>query len=296
MDPDEPTPRQSGESRRRSRSPPDSNGQREAPRRGLKRRGIFHDLSPSYFKKLREESSKFNAELEAEDARRRALSPEERLKEDGDKLRQKIETDAEMVVSLEISRSLRARCRANDCVGLRADSDSDSDSSGNTITTEYRICVNGVSSLEWYGRTKHYYHVACFSSMIDLKDLLPSKLKMDGSSGRWGLMVEKWFEHTGRIDLDKIAEFLEELAVYEAKHGDWSSEYIEWSLNHGRNCKDKELECKCPARPQPLEKPKLEDYRTEDGDTCTLLDVLEHPLVDKMVDRPWIPTAFPSWS
>ncbi|KAK4232682.1 hypothetical protein C8A03DRAFT_20073 [Achaetomium macrosporum] len=130
---------------------------------------------------------------EAERARRRALSPDERLREDGDPLRRLIEADPEMVVALEIPRSQRARCRANtDCIYLRTNP-----RQGNTITTNHRICVHGVPNKEWFRRTKHYYHVSCFTRMIDLTDLLPSKFKMDGSSGRWGLMVEKWFEHKG---------------------------------------------------------------------------------------------------
>ena len=234
------------------------------------------------FQELEASTSKFEAEFEVERARRRALSPDERLEEDGDQLRQKMEADPGMVASLEISRSMRASCRANDdCVYLRANT-----SSGTTITADCCICVHGVPNMGWFGKTKHYYHVSCFSRMIPLTDLLPSKLGMDGSFGRWGLMVEKWFEHRVRIDLGKIAKFLEEYSVYEAKHGDWSSESIKWSLNHGRNCKDKEPTYKCPAQPRPPQKPKLEDCTTEDGNECTLLDVLKHPLVEK-TGRHW---------
>ncbi|KAL2132725.1 hypothetical protein VTI74DRAFT_3435 [Chaetomium olivicolor] len=150
-------------------------------------------------------------------------------------MRQQIQRDPEMVVALEISRSLRARCRAGvDCVYLRADA-----RSGSTITSLYRICVHGVDNMDWYGKTKHFYHVECFELMIHLPDLLHSKFKMDSDSGDWGFMVRKWFEHKGRIDLDKIAGFLEELADYKAKYHDWSSVVVESSFHHGRECVDK---------------------------------------------------------
>ncbi len=224
--------------------------------------------------------SNFLAESAAEDARRRALSSDERLQEDGDELRQKIEADPEMVVALEVSSSHRARCRANDdCVYSQANAPR-----GNTITTYLRICVHGVKNTEWFGRTKHYYHVMCFASMIDLADLLPEKFKLDSAPSKWGLMLEKWFEHSGRIDLDKIATFLEEFDDFEVKYG----EYNKWCLAHVENCEDieAEAECRCP-RPDPPSKPELGDCTEEDGDV-TILDVLEHRFAMKSVSPRWI--------
>lgn len=268
-------------------SPTRPNDWREVPGRGRKRPGHFDDLSPSEVERRRQEVEasieKSHTEYEAESARRQALSPKERLREDGDQLRQKIEADPEMIVVLEMSRSQRARCRANnDCAYAQARA-----SSGNTITTSYRIRVDGVDNIDWFGKTKHYYHLLCFERMVDLKGLLREKFKMGGPYGRWGLMVEDWFKHSGRIDVDKIAAFLEEYAAYEEKHGDWSKEYIDWSLNHTRNCKDKEPECKCPAQPQPPKKPELGDHTTKDGDVCTLSDVLKHPLALERPDIWW---------
>ncbi len=220
------------------------------------------------------------AKYAAEEARRRALSSDERLQEDGDELRQKIEADPEMVVTLEVSASQRAQCRANDdCVYLQANA-----RCGNTITTHLRICVHGVENTEWFGQTKHYYHVMCFAFMIDLADLLPEKFKLDGASGRSGLMVEKWFERAGRIDLDKIAKFLQEFDDFEAKQ----SEYSKWWWAHAENCEDQEAECRCPPRPDPPSKPELGDCTKEDGDACTLLDVLEHRFAMKRIAEWWI--------
>ncbi len=100
-------------------------------------------------------------EFEAERIHRETLQ-RSASRADGDKLRQKIETDDEMVVALEIPASLRAKCRAKeDCLYIRANS-----YTANAITDDYRICVHGVENEDWFGRTKHYYHVSCFSSWL----------------------------------------------------------------------------------------------------------------------------------
>jgi len=52
---------------------------------------------------------------EAGAARRAGIHPTERLAEDGAKLQQKIESEPDMAAVLEVSRSHRSRCRANDC-------------------------------------------------------------------------------------------------------------------------------------------------------------------------------------
>ncbi|KAK3897909.1 hypothetical protein C8A05DRAFT_19419 [Staphylotrichum tortipilum] len=282
--PSEPTPSETREARGRSRSPHNSDPQPKAPLGGRRRRGSVDDRSPSEVKRSRQEratwTSNFLAESAAEDARRRALSSDEPLQEDGDQLRQEIEADPEIVVALEVSSSHRARCRANDdCVYSQANAPR-----GNTITTYFRIYMYGVENTEWFGRTKHYYHVMCFAFMIDLVDLLPEKFKLDGASGRWGLMLEKWFEHSGRIDLDKIATFLEKFDEFEAKHG----EYNEWCWAHAEHCEDEEAECRCPPRPDPPSKPELGDFIKEDGDVCTLLDVLKHRFAMKRIAEWWI--------
>ncbi|KAK3896690.1 hypothetical protein C8A05DRAFT_20387 [Staphylotrichum tortipilum] len=135
----------------------------------------------------------------------------------------------------------------------------------------------------WHRQTKHYYHVKCFAFMIDLASLLPQKFKLDVESGCWwGLMVEKWFEHSGRVDLDKIAKYLEDFDQFEAKQ----SEYNKWSETHA-SCTDQEAECRCPPRPDPPSEPELGDCTKEDGDACTLLDVLEHRFAMKRTGGEW---------
>ncbi|ELR06986.1 hypothetical protein GMDG_08220 [Pseudogymnoascus destructans 20631-21] len=52
-----------------------------------------------------------------------------------------------------------------------------------------------------------YFHISCLEKMIDLPSLAPSRFKLytDGyrwNSGwpwTWGLMLRKWFQHSGFI-------------------------------------------------------------------------------------------------
>ncbi len=183
-----------------------------------------------------------------------------------------------MAVTLEVSASDRARCRAyDDCVYVQANS-----AYGNAITADLRICLHGVKTMAWWGRTKHYYHVKCFASMMDLASLIPEKFKLDRTSGGWGMMVEKWFEHSGRIDLDKIAQYLKDFDAF----GEAVSEYYKWENAHAQNCKGQEAECRCPPRPDRPSEPELGDCTKEDRDACTLLDLLEHRFAMKSI-RGW---------
>ncbi|OBT63349.1 hypothetical protein VE03_07192 [Pseudogymnoascus sp. 23342-1-I1] len=51
--------------------------------------------------------------------------------------------------------------------------------------------------------------------MIDLPSLAPSRFKLDTDGYRWnngwpwtwGLMLRKWFQHSGCVDLARIAEY-----------------------------------------------------------------------------------------
>jgi hypothetical protein len=91
-------------------------------------------------------------------------------------------------------------------------------------------------------------------------------------------MIEKWFEHRGCINLEKITEFLEEDTNYKKEYGDWSPQNAKWCLSHGENCKDKGDKHVCPPQPSPPKEPELKDYVNSNEQVCELVDVLEHPL------------------
>ena len=216
----------------------------------------------------------FQANYKAESTRREALSPQERLKEDGQELQQKIEADPAMVVALERSSSERAKCRAgDDCLHRQINR-----YGRVAITDEYRICMHGVENQDWFGRTKHYYHLGCFSRMVNLIALVPSRFKMDGAPGSWPLMVEKWFQYKGCIDLNKIASYIDQQDAYIAAMREYSCEEIGWQLAHSKSCIDKaKCECKLPQRPTAPSKPRLKNCTAGERNISDLGYVLKHP-------------------
>jgi hypothetical protein len=221
----------------------------------------------------RAKEREWRAQFEAGRRRRKALSSSERLRENGEALRQEIESDPDMIVALEGSSSKRASCRAgDDCIQVQTNC-----YLSQAITDEYRICVHGVKNITWFGRTKHYYHVACFQHMFDLNTLLPSKFKIAGGPGCYPLMIQKWFQHKGCINPGEIARYIDKVEVYEEAHRESSFHDINWQLTHMRECRGKDQnECKCPPRPEWPTKPRLENYTTEKENGCNLTDVIEH--------------------
>lgn len=223
---------------------------------------------------IRNSAPQYEAEQKAEQIRREALSPAERLREDGEKLQQKIETDDEMHVILETSIINRAKCRAaEDCLEQLT-----SPYNQIGISYQYRICVQGVENQEWFGRRKDCYHVRCFSHMVDLYALMPSKFTLHGATVRWPLMVQKWYQHKGHIDLDKIAAHISDQQAYLEVIYERSDNQSDWDHNHLLHClEEPEKECKCPEMPPRPPKPTLESGAAEGKDRYSLVDVLEHP-------------------
>jgi hypothetical protein len=150
------------------------------------------------------------AQREVEIARRASLHPTERLAEDGVKLRQKIESNDDMIAVLEVSLSARAVCRAGDCFFAPR----------THIQDEFRIRVEGVRS-EFdpaHYRTKHYYHVLCFEAMMDLDEMIPSGKFVCDAGETWGLLVRKWFQHRGRINQKVLVDYIKEREEWDKKH------------------------------------------------------------------------------
>lgn len=203
---------------------------------------------------FREETRIWQTQYEGESVRRKALSPAERLREDGQELQQQLETDGEIFAALEQSASERAKCRAeDDCLGRQINH-----YHRIGITDEYRICLHGVQKRDWSGRRKSYYHVRCFSHMVDLYDLMPHMFKLDGAIERWQLMVQKWYQHKGHVDPVKITAHIAELQAYfstlaekYAKVSDWERAHMQCCINGAKG------ECECPERPTRPLKPTL---------------------------------------
>jgi hypothetical protein len=60
---------------------------------------------------------------------------------------------------------------------------------------------------------REYFHVSCLELMLDLSSLAPTRFQLDTSS--WGLMMRKWIEHSGRIELDAISAYIEAHNIFE---------------------------------------------------------------------------------
>lgn len=230
-----------------------------------------------------EEACKDELKEKAELERRRNLTPDERLAEDREKLLAEILASPRQVTFLEISRSQRASCQAkNDCFYPRVRPER-----GRKITDECRIRFEGATNYSFWAPLTHYYHVKCFERMVDLRRLIPGKFKLDPRNAHftWGLMIRKWYEHKGQIDLDKIAAHLQRHRDYEQQYAAHTKEYGDWYWKH-YECDKSGTACACPPRPAPmtLKRPGLlGDCATGGTEDCVSLDdVASHPFAYDM--------------
>lgn len=150
----------------------------------------------------------------------------------------------------------QAQCAAHYCLNAV-----NPEVASKAIEYHYRIALSSTTST----RMK-YYHVPCIEAMVDPIELFPRfKLDpkgyawMDGWPYQFGLMVRKWFENQGFINLDKIKEYIDTAKKFEdaRKNGMKLKEYQE-------------------------QRPILQDYKTSPDSTCTITEVLQHAYVEKM--------------
>jgi len=162
----------------------------------------------------------------------------------------------------------RAQCQAHYAYICPTDHDLE-------IDDDYRICVLKDTAPS----QKKFYHIRCFNQMIDLPKVALSRFIPAGAGQ--GLMVRKWFEHRGCIDLEKIAVYVEKYETYDAEDQEYGSIHTQWYLQH-KKC-DVELgECACPPEPRAPQQPILTDYVTSADEKCELWDVLTHPRAEDM--------------
>jgi len=145
------------------------------------------------------------------------------------------------------------------------------------IDDDYRICVLRDTA----PGQKRLYHVRCFNQMIDLPKVALSRFIPDGGLGGQGLMVRKWFEHRGCIDLEKIALYIDKYKIYEAEDSKYSRQYIPWYFQH-KKCEVEFGLCACPPEPTVPQEPILTDYITSADEKRELWAVLTHPRAEEM--------------
>ncbi|KAF2180920.1 hypothetical protein K469DRAFT_555790 [Zopfia rhizophila CBS 207.26] len=248
------------------------------PRRN--RRRSESPTSPTSAIREREEILKSIAEFAAEKERRSRMTPEEKTAENGLRLRRRLESEPALTVLLQPTPPgymARARCRADYC--------SFAEEAGKLsieIKDEYRIVLGT--------QPREYFHVSCLEKMLDLPSHAPTRFRLDTDCYRWnqdwpwtwGLMLRKWFEHGGCINLGPIAGYIKVHKRYEKEDGDYDTAWIEWHLAHQRKCNGDEEVCKCPPPPEAPAEPFLQDYQTKKSDVCPLSEVLRHGYVERL--------------
>lgn len=214
------------------------------------------------------------------------------MAEDGRELQRRLEREPTMTILLQPSppRHMgRSQCRAVEC----PITDTSPRDMGR-IMDDYRIVL--VSD------DRKYFHISCLEKMIGLPSLAPSRFKLDTEGYRWndgwpwtwGLMLRKWFEHSGCIDLAKIAEYIDAYDTFQKETYDSSTEHIDWQITHLRECTTDHGSCGCPPEPEVPVAPTLEDYKMGEAEVCSIGEVLRHPYVERMstkvvVQRPFYP-------
>ncbi|XP_014550519.1 hypothetical protein COCVIDRAFT_115245 [Bipolaris victoriae FI3] len=171
----------------------------------------------------REEILRDIAELAAETERRSLMTPEEKSLENGLRLRGELESKPALAILLHPTPPTwmaRARCRADYCSFAEC----------RVIKEEYRIVFDTVPRV--------CFHVSCIEKMLDLPSLAPARFKLDTDCYRWnrdwpwtwGLMLQKWFEHGGCINLHKIARYFKAYIRYEREVSKHDAAWIQCQL------------------------------------------------------------------
>lgn len=218
--------------------------------------------------------------IDAEEDRRSRLTPDERMREDGEELR-RFESEPAMTIILQRSppeNMKRAECRAVPCP-IAAMSPGDE----GRIMEDYRLVL--VSD----NRDK-YFHISCLERMISLSSLAPSRFKLDakcykwrdGWPWTWSLMLRKWFEHSGCIDLAKVAEYIDAYDTFKQKESDFATQFNEWHFTHLRECTADLESCECAPEPKGPVAPTLEGYKTEKAEVSSIAEVLKHPYLKRL--------------
>ncbi|KAK0721932.1 hypothetical protein B0T26DRAFT_196203 [Lasiosphaeria miniovina] len=210
-------------------------------------------------------------------------------------------SNPEIVVFLQRSRTQRARCiAADECYCLKGNAPY-----GLAITEEYRICIdhtNHPETLVW--PQMHFYHVFCFTFRMGtldwsyLWDFDRFRLDERIDQGQFGLLVRKWMDQCGYVNLETLVDYITQYKAYEAKHANWNEDHAVWLATH-QNCgeffQDRRAKegglagCKCPMEPESPEKPILKDYKAVGSgrERVDLCDVLKNPLVKELSGTFW---------
>ena len=98
-------------------------------------------------------------------------------------------------------------------------------------------------------------------------------------------MVRKWFEHKRCISLDKLAEYINQFNLYEEELDKHDRKW----LNHpfGKEHDKERPDCECLSMPGPPQKPVLKDYTASEEDGCNIVDLMDHPQMERLRAINW---------
>lgn len=253
----------------------------ETSQRARHRRNRRRSMSPASPVSAIREREYYQRRMEniaAGSERRSRMTPEDKTAETGLQLQRQLDSEPSLTLLLQPSppgHMTRARCRARYCAIAEEAGELE-------IRDDYRIVLTSHERI--------YFHVTCLENTLDLPSLAPKRFKLDAASYRWndnwpwtwGLMLREWFAYGGCIDLGKIAEYIQNYERYEEEGDKFDTIWIDWQLDHQRKCNDDKESCQCSSPPQAPIAPILKDYKTDEGDTCPLNEVLQHQLVENL--------------
>jgi len=117
-------------------------------------------------------------------------------------------------------------------------------------------------------RNRHYNHAQCLDKMIDLIGLTQSKfITSRDYSLSWAMMIRKWSENQGCINLDKIIDYMKTHDIFQEERKEDDVACNEWYKAHAK-CKNETqgsrmgLRRRLPLMPERLGKPVLVDHVT----------------------------------
>ncbi|KFZ20379.1 hypothetical protein V501_00171 [Pseudogymnoascus sp. VKM F-4519 (FW-2642)] len=83
-------------------------------------------------------------------------------------------------------------------------------------------------------------------------------------------MLRKWFQHSGRVNLAIIAEYIDAYDTFKAEVKAFSVPHTEWQLTHLNHCTADRGSCGCLPEPEgPGSSPTLKDYKTGETKACS---------------------------
>jgi hypothetical protein len=132
--------------------------------------------------------------------------------------------------------------------------------------------------------------------MMDVGELIPSKKFTFEGGLSWGLMVRKWEIHRGRVDLQVLAKFIEDMEHWQEKKEENSTSSAVATdpgiIAHGDVGTSSTTVTRPPTATttSPETKPVLQNYVTDAEGGANIWQLMEHPYIWK-ARPPILPTA-----